>query len=266
MLREKLCIYAVVPARNEEKKIERALLSLKKQTLNVRGIIIVDDGSVDKTAKVAARYGEVISLPFHEESYVGRPELALILNEGLKRIPDYCDYVLILGADHELPRTYLESIVERMIKENVKVASGYINGEPYHPEAPRGSGRIYDFRLFKSIGFFPVYWGWESYVIFKFMQMGYSVRCYRDVEAGEARPTSMSKRKLFYYGKAMKALGYDFKYVIGRAIINRSWSMIKGYLSKDVQVYEDISDFVREWQRKYFWKRVEAILRAGGRK
>ncbi|MBS7612571.1 hypothetical protein KEJ27_10315, partial [Candidatus Bathyarchaeota archaeon] len=144
-----------------------------------------------------------------------------------------------------------------MIKENVRIASGYIKGEPFHPEMPRGSGRVYDFKLFKSIDFFPVNWGWESYVIFKVMQMGYKVRCYKDIEAGEARPTSMNKRKLFYYGKAMKALGYDFKYAVGRAVFNKSWSMIEGYLSKDVRVYKDIADFVRRWQRENFWKRVK---------
>ncbi|MBS7606181.1 glycosyltransferase family 2 protein [Candidatus Bathyarchaeota archaeon] len=265
-MEEKLCIYAVIPARNEEERIERTLLALKEQTFNLTGIIVVNDGSTDRTAKIAARYSEVIDLPPHEESYIGRPELALVLNEGLKRIPDYCDYVLVLGADHVLPRNYIKTIIERMIKEDVRIASGYIKGEPYHPEMPRGSGRIYDFRLLKSIGFFPVNWGWESYVIFKFMQMGYKVRCYRDIEAGEIRPTGMSKRKLFYYGKAMRALGYDFKYAVGRAVINGSWSMIKGYLSKDIKVYEDINDFVREWQRENFWRRVRAILKAGGRR
>lgn len=31
----KLCIYAIIPARNEEDRIERALLALKGQTLSV---------------------------------------------------------------------------------------------------------------------------------------------------------------------------------------------------------------------------------------
>lgn len=151
-----------------------------------------------------------------------------------------------------------------MIKENVKMASGYVRGEPYNPEMPIGSGRVCDFGIFKSIGFFPVNWGWESYVIF--MQMGYKVKCYKDIDAGDARSTSINRRKLFYYGKGMRALGYDFKYAIGRAIINRSWSMIRGYLSRDIKVYEDIIHFVKEWQRKIFWKRIKSIFKAGGRR
>jgi len=259
----KIC--AVLSARNEQDFIRGTLASLDRQTLKPYKIIVVNDGSEDKTAEISAEYADVINLPPHKQSYIGRPELARVLNEGLKRIPDDCDYVLILGADHSLPENYVERIVSRMIEDDVKIASGHIEGEPYHPEMPRGSGRIYDFKFFKEIGFFPVNWGWESYVLFKAMQMGYKVRCYRDVDAGKIRPTSMSKRKMYYNGKGMKALGYDFKYALGRAIINRSLSMLKGYLS-DVEVYKDIAEFVREWQKKIFWARVRRILSHKGRK
>lgn len=255
-----LHIYAVVPARNEESRIGLTLESLLKQTLRIEKIIIVDDGSTDRTAEIARQYGEVVSLPSHEKSYTGRPELAHVLNEGLKRIPDDCDYVLIVGADHVLPEDYLEKLIIRMVQEDVKIASGHIKGEPYHPDMPRGSGRLYDFKLLKEVGFFPVNWGWESYVIFKAMQMGFKVKQFKDIDAGRARPTSMDRKKLYYYGKAMRALGYDFLYVLGRSILRRSWSMIKGYLSKDVTRYDDIADFVKKWQRKNFVRRINELL------
>jgi hypothetical protein len=41
--------------------------------------------------------------------------------------------------------------------------------------------------------------------------------------------------------------------------------MIKGYLSRNVIIYEDVVDFVR-WQREEFWKRIKNIPRSGGRK
>jgi len=259
-------LFVVIPARNEQDNIGITLASLTRQTLKPIKIVVVNDGSTDQTAEISARYADTINLPSHDESYVGRPELARILNTGLERVPDDCDYVLILGADHSLPEKYVESTLLRMIEGDVKIASGHVKGEPYHPEMPRGTGRIYDFKLFKSIGFFPVNWGWESYVPFKVMQMGYRVKCYREVDAGEMRATSISRKKLYYHGKAMRALGYDFKYALGRAIINRSSSMLKGYLSKDVQVYKDVAEFVRNWQTKIFWGRMEEILRHKGRK
>jgi glycosyltransferase involved in cell wall biosynthesis len=262
----KYLVSVVIPARNEQEYIERSLVSLSRQTLKPNGIIVVNDGSIDQTAQISAKYADVINLPIHEENYAGRPELAKILNEGLKQVPGDSDYVLILGADQSLPEKYIESIVLRMVQEDVKIASGYIKGEPHHPEMPRGGGRIYDFKIFKMIGFFPVNWGWESHVLFKAMQMGYKVKCYRDIDTGEVRATSISKRKLYYYGKGMKALGYDLKYALGRAILNRSWNMFRGYISKEVNVYKDIAEFTREWQRKIFWSRIRRVLYYKGRK
>jgi glycosyltransferase involved in cell wall biosynthesis len=256
----------VVPARNEQKRIKNTLISLKEQTLKPTEIIVVNDGSTDETAIISRTYADVvINFPYHAESYAGRPELAKVLNEGLKRVPDDCNYVLIIGADHSLHEKYVEEVISRMIKEDVKIASGYIKGEPYHPEMPRGSGRIYNFEFFKKIGFFPVNWGWEAYVLFKAMQMGCKVKCYRDVDAGEVRPTNMSKKKLYYYGKAMRALGYDFRYALGRVVISKRWDMLKGYLSKDTPIYEDVADFVKKWHRRIFWSRVKRIIFHKGR-
>ncbi len=254
-------VYAVLPARNEEQYIENALRSLKAQTLVLMGIIVVDDGSTDRTAEIARTYADiVISLPRHEESYVGRPELARVLNEGLKRVPEDCEYVLIVGADHILPEDYVEKIVHRMREEKVVIASGRIEGEPCDLETPRGSGRVYYYPFFKSIGFFPENWGWESYVVFKALYMGLKVRCYGDIVSKRARPTSRSSRKMYYLGKAMRALGYDWKYAVGRALLNTSPSMLRGYFSRDMEVYRDVAPFVREWQKKYFWQLATSKL------
>jgi glycosyltransferase involved in cell wall biosynthesis len=50
-------IYIVVPAHNEAKRIGRVLFDLKKTKLPV---IVVDDGSKDKTYQVAKRYGFLV--------------------------------------------------------------------------------------------------------------------------------------------------------------------------------------------------------------
>jgi hypothetical protein len=36
--------------------------------------------------------------------------------------------------------------------------------------------------------------------------------------------------------------------------------MLRGYLSKDVEVYDDIAEFVRKWQRNIFLSRIKQIL------
>lgn len=249
-MNEHICV--IIPARNEQKHIGETLLAVTTQTHQPTRLIIVDDGSIDRTAYISEYYGEVIHLPPHKNSYVGRPELARVLNIALHTLTNECDYVLVIGADHRLPSTYIERLVERMLQEKVVIASGYIEGESYHRDMPRGSGRLYEFSYFRTIGFFPENWGWESYVLFKALQSGYKTKCYRELSSYTLRATKTSLRKIFYLGKAMKALGYDFTYALARMLINKNWFLIKGFLSKNVAIYEDIAHFVKNFQRQSF--------------
>ena len=73
----------VVKVRDEQDAIEDGLLSLLDQSLKPF-IVVVNDGSVDRTEEIASRYADaVVNLPRHEESWVGRPELARVVNAGL---------------------------------------------------------------------------------------------------------------------------------------------------------------------------------------
>jgi len=60
----------------------------------------------------------------------------------------------------------------------------------------------------------------------------------------------------------MKALGYDPFYFLGKCAIMFSktpkgaLSMLRGYLSSDMQRYFDLGDFTRKWQNRTLWKRL----------
>ncbi len=60
------------------------ILSLQQQNLRIDLIVIVNDGSTDDAGEIAREYGcEVIDLPFHDENYARKPELARVHNAGL---------------------------------------------------------------------------------------------------------------------------------------------------------------------------------------
>ena len=166
----KIC--AVICARNEKDNIAETINSLKSQTYPIDKIIVVDDGSIDGTGEIAKKLGcLVVRLPPHEESLVGRPELAERINEGLKLAKDFNpDYILIVGADHSLPRDYVEKLLERM-EENPRlvIASGVISKEPWMHLSPRGSGRLIKASFWREVSGlqYPVCWGWESWLCFK---------------------------------------------------------------------------------------------------
>ena len=264
----------VVPARNEEKYIEKTLSALRKQTVPPSQIIVVDDGSKDGTSQIASKYADVVvRLPDRGYGVAGKPELAEVVNEGLRRVRKDVDYVLICGADQILPEDYFETISNEM-KSNAKlvVASGRIKGEPYVEYAPRGSGRVVDAQFWRGVSNlqYPAEWGWEAWLCYKALQLGYEVRSFQEVVTELQRPTRLGKA--VEWGKAMYAFGYDWKYALGRCVLTffknpkAGGSMFWGWLlHKDVNRL-DIADWVNQMQKKKFWKRVWTVIRRGGRK
>jgi len=264
----------VVIARNEEKCIEKALSALRKQTVPSSQIIVVDDGSKDRTSLIASHYADVVvRLPDRGFGVAGRPELAEVVNEGLRRVENDVDYVLICGADDILSEDYVETIVRRMKGDpKLVVASGMVEGEPYFESHPRGGGRVVDARFWREVNGlrYPVVWGWESWLCFKAMQLGYEIRSFQDVVIGLHRLTRLGKAGL--WGKAMYALGYDWKYALGRCLLTffknpkAGWNMFWGwFLHKDVNRL-DTADWVGQMQKNLFWKRVQTIIKRRGRR
>lgn len=265
---------AVTRARNEEKFIAKTLKALRNQTIPPSQIIVVDDGSTDRTSEIASKYADmVVRLPDRGYNVAGKPELAKVANEGFRRVRKDMDYVLICDADHALQKDYFETIVKKM-KANPKIviASGRAKGEPYFEFHPRGSSRVIDANFWRKVNglMYPEVWGWEDWICFKAMQLGYEPRSFPDVVTELQRPTRLGKARL--WGKAMYALGYDWKYALGRCVLTffkdpkAGLSMFLGWLLHENVERLDIADWVNRMQKKLFWKRVYTIIRRGGRR
>lgn len=268
-----MSIAAVSIARNEEANIKAMLLSLRAQTVHINPIVVVNDGSFDKTGEIARNFDcIVLDLPSHEESYAGKPELAEILNVGLtfiRELNQKLKYILIVGADHILPPKYLEMIITRM-EENPQlvVASGVIDGERFDEFTPRGSGRVVTYAFWVKINNlqYPIEWGWESWLYLKARELGYKTRCFSDIHSRVSRPTSLAKAG--NWGKAMYSLGYDWKYALGRCVLTffnnpkAGISMFFNWLLHKNVKRLDISEWVKQEQRKIFWKKVKNIIKS----
>ncbi len=219
-------VVAIVFARNEEDSIGDVIDSLRGQSVPV-DVIVVDDQSTDRTAEVArARGALVIESPYHhEESWVVRPELARLPNLALEYIYekglDY-EYFLVVGGDTVLDDSrYVEKLLECMEKHGCAVSSGIIEGEP-EPEIPRGSGRLHDFRWFRStLRFYPEIYGWEAYTVYKALATGQKACISRDAKIRVERPTRLVKPE---YGFNMRVLGYYPPYAILRSIYYMRYS------------------------------------------
>jgi len=116
-------VSVIIPARNEAERIRPLLESLMRQSTPAHEILVVDDESVDDTARIARELGATV--------LSGRP-----LPDGWSGKPWACwqgaqqstgDVLLFLDADTWLDPTGLESLVEAQ-----RSNGGLVTVQPYH--------------------------------------------------------------------------------------------------------------------------------------
>lgn len=251
-------VATIIPARNEEQFIGETLTALLNQDIDDNYIIVVNDGSEDKTKEVVDSfpYIELINIENRGFDAQGTPILARVINQGLEKlVPEVSyDYIMILGSDHILPSNYIRKIVDHLDhNRDIAICSGQIKGEK--SKVPRGSGRIVRSDFWKSIGLqYPLKFGFETYLLIKAQQLGYRIDVLNDLISLTSRPTRKSYKKETYisYGKSLRALGYIQLYSAGRIGLislknpKGAFYMLQGYTSSDIEFYEeDFRSFLR---------------------
>jgi cellulose synthase/poly-beta-1,6-N-acetylglucosamine synthase-like glycosyltransferase len=114
-----LTLSVIVPAHNEQNGLPATLEALLRQTVRADQIIVVDDGSVDRTSEVAQGYGvQVVRSPQNLGSKAKAQNYAL----------PYChtDLVLAVDADTVLADDYIEKIKPAFDNPSVMVAAGCV--------------------------------------------------------------------------------------------------------------------------------------------
>jgi hypothetical protein len=206
-------------------------------------------------------------LPRHEESWVGRPELARVVNSGLEILRDRdFDYVMFSDGEAVYPSNYIEETIRRMKNGQIVLASGVAEGEVSRSSSPRGCGRVAEVAWFKTIGFkYPENYGFEVYLIYKALSEDRKVVVFPDLKFKLQRRTRLFPKKAYFWGKGMKALNYSMLYALGRAFVislrlpRNGLALLRGYFSK-VEKYEDIASFVAAYQKRRIWRRVREVL------
>ena len=266
-------IATIIPARNEEKFIGETLTALSNQDIDDNYIIVVNDGSEDKTKEVVNSFPniELINIENRGFDAHGTPILARVINQGLEKLVTEIsyDYIMILGSDHILPSNYIRKIVDHMDhNRNVAICSGQIKDEK--SKVPRGSGRIVRSNFWKAIGLqYPLKFGFETYLLIKAQQLGYSIDVLNDLISVTNRPTRKSYKKETYlsYGKSLRALGYVQLYSLGRigliSLKNPKGAiyMLQGYTSSGIEFYEeDFRSFLRSIQYRRLKQYIKSFL------
>ncbi|MFI7699299.1 glycosyltransferase family 2 protein [Nonomuraea sp. NPDC049480] len=109
----------IVPAHNEEHGLPATLRSIAAQSVPPEEVIVVDDGSTDRTGEVAAAYGVTVLRPPRNLGSKAKAQ-----NYALPRC--HTDLVLAVDADTVLAPDYIERIKPAFDDPDVSVAAGNV--------------------------------------------------------------------------------------------------------------------------------------------
>ena len=108
-------ISVIVPVYNAERTLEDTLLSLRNQSYGALEIIVVDDGSTDRSLEIARKYADNVLIQEHKGAGSAR-------NYGAKNALG--DILVFTDADCVLLPIWVEKISLNLLEEGVECSGG----------------------------------------------------------------------------------------------------------------------------------------------
>ncbi len=288
-MKEYLSYWTLITVKNGEDTITKSFESILSQTVKPSLICIVDDGSTDKTPIILSELKKnhddlvhVITLP--DNGYDSR-RIVHNWNKACdfvkKNGKNYC-YLLISSDDIVFPINYVERLIIKAEKNPKLVIVSGSRGLDQSDQMsfPEGAGRLIKIFYFEQIGYFhPPYYGYEPWILYKALQMGYEIIKLNDIQYQHLREFG-SGHNFIEYGPAMRCLGYHPLFIVMRILRNlinkntgisktASIKMLLDYINKKKWLKDpyfhyfdpDIRRFVRSTQKKRLLTKGLSIIR-----
>ena len=109
-------VSVIIPCYNCEKYLEEGIKSILNQSYKNIELIIVDDGSTDKSIEIANKYSSKGKLHLIQQEHCG---VSVARNLGIKKSTG--DYIFFMDADDTLNERCIEKLVEYADKENAEM-------------------------------------------------------------------------------------------------------------------------------------------------
>ncbi len=220
--------FVIITCRNSEQIIEQSIHSIQNQSFQPKYIIVVDDGSTDKTPekllKIKSNYNRIFVIS-HEDLGYDITRVVKNWNEAIsfsyENNLEPTDYHMISTDDTIYPRDYAEKIISFMDKNPlISCVSGEYTNKP--SVLPHGAGRIVRNSFFKNTiwnGYYPEKMGYESAILYESNRCGYNYNILPSIRFEHVRPLG-KEHKFKAFGASMKTLGYHPTYVLARFLKN----------------------------------------------
>ncbi len=255
--------YAVVtPARNERANLSRLAESLAAQTLLPDAWVIVDDGSDDGTAELAAelagRHGWIVLGSSGRSGgtlATGRREGRALdtFKAGVEQLPRPVGVVIKADADTSYDPEYFARLVDAFAtRPELGIAGGACyeleDGEWVRqrviPTHPRGASRAYRWECLDSVMTLEARMGWDGLDEVRAALRGYRSETLIDLSFRHHRKTGGRERSSLRHGTAQGRaawyMGYRPSYLVLRTLYRMrrdpaSFGMILGYAAAGLE-------------------------------
>ncbi len=217
----------IIPAHNEEAYLSQCLDSFVRQHRHPDLLLLVDDGSTDRTAAIASEFArehtwiQVVHKPSEGGHHPGAKVVRCFQN-GLKHLKEPFDFIGKFDADIVLPEDYFEKVLAAFAQdEKTGICSGLLyvpSGDKwvYEPIADkthvRGPVKCYSAACFKAIGGLRESIGWDTADTLLAKYHGYRVQTLPELKVRHLRPTAQAydRENTRKQGEALYKLRYGW--------------------------------------------------------
>lgn len=278
--------YIIIPTYNEEKFISLTLQSIVEQTVLPSKVVVVNDGSTDKTVEIVNSFVEkysFISVVNKSSDAIHLPGSKVIqaFQKGLETLDDNYDIIVKIDADLIFPSNYFETIIKHFQSDErigmvggfcyIEKKSDWILENLTDKDHIRGALKAYRKEAFKEIGGLKPAMGWDTVdeLLCKFYN--WKVVTDESLHVKHLKPTGASYNKAARYkqGEAFYSLGYGFfitaiaslKLALRKGKPLLFMDYIKGFwkakvAKKPLLVTDEQAKFIRN----YRWKKIKEKL------
>lgn len=204
----------ITTAKNEQKHIEKTLLSVVNQKQKPEMWVIVNDGSTDNTSKIVEAFKgkyefiELVEYEGNERRNFGGQLRAFKHGMEKLRVENY-HYIGNLDADVSFNENYYKILITRMSENNqLGLTSGYIyemSGKEFirrkysSENSIPGAVRLFKKKCFEDVGgYLELPYGGADWVAEVTARMkGWQVKCYPDLKVFHHRRTASAEGMIY---------------------------------------------------------------------
>ncbi len=219
--------YIIIPTYNEEKFISLTLQSLVEQSFIPSKVVVVNDGSTDKTEEIIQSFTEkysFISLINATSEAIHLPGSKVIqaFQKGLETVDDNYDFIVKADADLIFPPNYFETISNHFQSDEqigmvggfayIQKNSEWILENLTDKDHIRGAFKAYRKACLEQIGGLKTAMGWDT--VDELLCKFYNWKVVTDatLKVKHLKPTGVNYNQAarFKQGEAFYSLGYGF--------------------------------------------------------